>query len=699
MIKRGSLPSIAVTCAGLSSLTRSGPETGMGEGSVIASADSPNVRSGRIRRGAILGIAAIPLFLIAMWVRTPALPRTAGPVRENGGERISAAEGAARALARDLADTRDRLGARAASALNAPPDPAGAFDFLSTRSPLRDGESVILFDRDRPLAWSGAMRTDVDTITAPVSATFSSFYVTLNVARSQGSRRAVASAVLQAAPPADRLTEPLGERLAPAQGVASYEFSPPNNMRGGPVVLSSNGFPVLRATPHLATAEEVGFRRASMLRARGTVALVLFLIAFLAYAWRDRHALLQRLLVIIVALAIAALVPWSSFSNTSRIFDPAYYFSRLAGPLTANAGALFVSAVLILLAVYALIRARPESRWPRVYAAVSAFLTLGIGIPFASNIVRGVGQPPWGTTAGLWLSWEIPLFLFLFAVLLTTYWMLRMAFGYAGAVTFSAALVVASVSAAVALFALWSTTSRQRVQLAEQDIAALGRVDDYALQLTRRLVTSLAGTTPPTGRGDLLKAYAVSDLGAAEYPATLASWDQSGKPVAEFEVAPTQLDSAAVINAVLEAIAGRQTVIRSVLGPTGVQILAAVAHPTGGATSVLVLPRTRLLSANPYAALLGMAPPTGGDPPYSVALTDPSPSVPADTIRVRWRRTAAELHGDRLISTSFGTMRAHAEIDLRSSWVRAERGVIILLLDLLMAGLFWLLGALAEKGF
>src|SRR5256714_5782637 len=221
MMSRGSLPRMAVTCAGLSSFTRSGPETGIGEGSVIASADSPNVRSGRLRRRAILGIAAIPLFLIAMWVRTPALPRTAGPVRENGGERISAAEGAARALARDLADTRDRLAARAASALNAPPDPAGAFDFLSTRSPLRDGESVILFDRDRPLAWAGAMRTDVDTITAPVSATFSSFYVTLNVARSQGSRRAVAPAVLQAAPPADRLTESLGERLAPAQGVSS----------------------------------------------------------------------------------------------------------------------------------------------------------------------------------------------------------------------------------------------------------------------------------------------------------------------------------------------------------------------------------------------------------------------------------------------------------------------------------------------
>ncbi|HEY3134179.1 MAG TPA: ATP-binding protein [Gemmatimonadaceae bacterium] len=671
----------------------------MGEGSVIASADSLNVRSGRIRRGAILALAAIPLFLIAMWVRTPALPRTAGAVRESGGERISAAEGAARALARELADTRQRLDERATSALNAPTDPEGAFDFLSTRSPHRDGESVILFDHDRPLAWSGEMRTDLDTITSPLSATFSPFYVTLNVARSRDSRRAVASAVVQTAPPADRLSESVADRLAPAQGVSSYEFSSPQNVRGGPVVLSSNGAPVLRATPHLATAEEVRFRRASMLRARGAIALVLLVVAFLSYAWRDRHALLQRLLAILFALAIAALVPWSSFSNASRIFDPAYYFSRLAGPLTANAGALSISAVLILMAVYALIRARPETHWPRGYAALGAIITLGIGIPFASNIVRGIGQPPWGTTAGLWLSWEIPLFLFLFAVLLAAYWMLRMTFGRAGVVSFKAAVMIGSLSAVIALVGLWSTTSKQRMQLAEQDVAALGHVDDYALQLTRRLVTSLSESPQPRSRAELLKAYAASDLAAAEYPATLTSWDQGAKSIASFEVSPTETDSAAVINAVLEAIAAKQTVTRSILGPTGVQILAAVPHSTGGATSVLVLPRSRLLLANPYAALLGMAPPSGGDPPYAVALADVSPSVTADTSRVRWHRIGNELHGNRLISTSSGTMRAHVEIDLRSKWARGERGVLVLLLDLMLAGLFWLIGALAEKGF
>src|SRR5207247_5586754 len=108
------------------------------------------------------------------------------------------------------------------------------------------------------------------------------------------------------------------------------------------------------------------------------------------------------------ALAIAALVPWNSFSNTSRVFDPAYYFSRLAGPLTANAGALCISSALVLMAVYAVFRTRPEIRWPRPYAALGALVTLGIGIPFASQVVRGMCQSPWGSTAGLWLLCVCP---------------------------------------------------------------------------------------------------------------------------------------------------------------------------------------------------------------------------------------------------------------------------------------------------
>jgi signal transduction histidine kinase len=116
-------------------------------------------------------------------------------------------------------------------------------------------------------------------------------------------------------------------------------------------------------------------------------------------------------------------------------------------------------------------------------------------------------------------------------------------------------------------------------------------------------------------------------------------------------------------------------------------------------TSVLVLPRTRLLSQNPYASLLGMGRASGGDPPYAVAIADASSLIAADADSLRWHKIGSELHGDRLVPTSNGTMRAHVEIDLRSRWARAERGLLLLLFNVLLAGLLWLVGAAAERGF
>ena len=635
---------------------------------------------------------------MAMWVRTPALPRTAQTGRDNV-DRSAAVEGAVKALERAVADVHQRLEDQAASALDAPAEADAAFEYLAHRAPQRDGESLILLDNNRPLAWSGPLRVQPDSVPAPVSVSFTPFYTTLNVSRTRGTRRSFASAVLDAAPPASALTQSLTSRLAASQGVSAYAFWAGSDPRGGPVVLSSQGQPVLRAVPQLAPRDEVRFRRAATLRARGTIALVLLTLVFLAFAWADRRGLIERLFASTVAVVITALVPWNSFSNTSRLFDPAYYFSRLAGPLTANAAALCITTALLLLVVYAIIRAHPQPRLPRVPSAVGAIVVLGAGLPFASNIVRGIGQPPWGTTAGLWLSWEVPLFLFLFAILLATYVFLRMALGREGSVSFRSALGLGTLAAVVALAGLWSTTSRQRMRLAENDVAALTHVDDYAIVLTRRFAESLSRIPQPANRVELVKAYAVSDLASAEYPVTLTAWDDGAREIDAFAVSPAQPESTAAVNAVREAVATRQTVTRSVLGPTGVQILSVIAHPGGGATSLLVLPRTRLLTANPYAALLGMATPSGGDPPYAVALTDVSPTINADTARLRWHQLGTELHGDRLIATSTGTMRAHVEIDLRSRWARAERGVLVLLLDLLVAGIFWLLGALAERGF
>src|SRR5256885_2693292 len=167
MIRRGSLPSAAVTCAGFSSFTRSAPVVGSGEGRLIASSRRLNLRSGRFGRGAMLAAGAIPLLPIALWVRTPTLPRTQGGGSGNGAESLNAAEGAIRALERALDETRSRLATAASSALDAPADPAVAFDYLARRSTVRAGEAIVLYSDNQPIAWTGAMRTDPESIRAP----------------------------------------------------------------------------------------------------------------------------------------------------------------------------------------------------------------------------------------------------------------------------------------------------------------------------------------------------------------------------------------------------------------------------------------------------------------------------------------------------------------------------------------------------
>ena len=86
----------------------------------------------------MLGGAALPLLLIAIWVRTPALPSTA---QADNRERANAAQGALRALSREIADTRTRLDEIANVALDAPRDPAEAFRYLRERATMRPIES------------------------------------------------------------------------------------------------------------------------------------------------------------------------------------------------------------------------------------------------------------------------------------------------------------------------------------------------------------------------------------------------------------------------------------------------------------------------------------------------------------------------------------------------------------------------------
>jgi hypothetical protein len=127
-------------------------------------------------------------------------------------------------------------------------------------------------------------------------------------------------------------------------------------------------------------------------------------------------------------MAAVAVVPWNNFSNFSRAFDPAFFYSALGGPLTRSSGPFAMTSAILVLAVIALIRARRTGLTRSVAALAGVVAAVG-GFAVTENAARGIVVPLRGATASLWIEWQIPLFLLLFAFWLAAAWLLRIAMG------------------------------------------------------------------------------------------------------------------------------------------------------------------------------------------------------------------------------------------------------------------------------
>lgn len=671
-------------------MTRSGcgEDAGDAEGSVIV---MRILRSGLQSRRAILSLAGIILVGLALWIRHPvALGSAAAP---SSASRSQTLDGVRSAIAAEAA----RLAGIATRALAAPPAQAAASAYLASLTSGVRGESVVLYDSSGALAWAGHVRSDPDTLSAPIGVSFGEFFVTLSAVRTVPGRRAVASSVLQAAPPADQLSGSLAAASAPRWNgvrlVSGFAVSPAGS---GIAVLNIAGSPAIVATVSEPPAAEMRLEQSLAMRERAAALLFLGFVILFLVGWRSRHDLVSRLYAVGIGLLLAGIFPWSQYSNSSRLFDPGFYFSNVGGPFTANAAALLATAALILLAAFALVRAHTSPAPSRVASMAGAVILLALGVIIASNLVRGVGQPTWGSTPGLWLSWEIPLFLFIFSVLIAVGALLHVALGGPLPAATRGIVWIALVAAIAASSEVWVTTTHERMRLAERDVAGLARADDNEEVLLRRFISSLAPSVSPRDGAGLLRLYAASELADADFPVLLTSVSADGTPVARLDLAAGGVDSGVVYRAASSMAAGEVT---AVLGPTGVQLVGLARHPDGGMTLVAALPHTRLVAAPPFASLLGLGEQSGGDPPYAVTLAQMNPAVVAGSDSVRWLRIGDVWHGDRLIPTSVGMRRAHVEVDLRSFSARSERAFLIVLLDLLVAGLLWLGGAGAERPF
>jgi two-component system nitrogen regulation sensor histidine kinase NtrY len=649
-------------------------------------------------------VAGAAIVLFAWWLRNPLLPyggESAGASDFSGrSEAGSDAEvrrlEALRELREKIAETEGRLRVSATKALDAPADAEAAFAYVRKLPGSREN-GIVLTDRGLPFVWSGQIKTGLSDIATGTAVVATPFYWSLQVAVTRGTRRAVAMSLIHAEPPADRVAIASDQRISARKTVESFRLSLPGDSTGE-LIRAANGSPLVRIDATSLSAGVVRFDQASAARERGIVIVAIALIVLIALAWRDRRWLGLRLAVIAIALAVVALVPWNNFSNFSRLFDPAYYYLASGGTLAASSGVLTMSATLLFLAVIAIVRSRRRGL-SRVVALPTAVVCVILGIGLASFAATGISLPPSGSTIALWLGWETPLFLMLFTFWLAALWLVRTGLDRRGAPQIRNSAVVAVAAATLAVFIVWRKTTDERLDLAARDIASLQQTDRDAGLLLVRLAAQLAEYDTPGTRADLLKRYVASDLAAADREVTLQTWTPEGAPGPRLELAPLESDSATLAQVVAAALVSGRPSIREALGPAGRQLIMAVSQRSGGATSVVVAPPTRLIDQNPYTVLLGLGNPVQAQPPYTMTLADVAQRVTLKPGELVWRRVADEWHGDELVSTSNGTERAHVEVDLRTSATRLVRGSLVVIFDIAIAALIWAFGAMAEGGF
>jgi signal transduction histidine kinase len=633
---------------------------------------------------------------------------------------------------------------RTLNAALAAPDSSRSASFEAVDATAKDvDQGVVLFRADSALAWSGSIRAPVDPTRDGIAIVQTSFYLALQVAERRGDRRAVAVTLLGAAPPADRLASTLTGPVATHAGLRGFFFVPASDSSYEDALRYTNGNTRLFDVRAISYQQgEVAQRAIESVRARAGIAFVIALVCFIIGVWRGTRSVGQRLAALAVGLACTALVPLSQYSNLTRLFDPAIYFTPEGGPLTGNAGALAATSALAFLFILALFGrgARRVSRWSSI---ATILLVAGLGPFLLRDLARGVQPPVRGVDTMLWLIWEVPLFLAAVSVLLLgasaganvlgsrrglppwvaptlagivailapVVWEApgRWPWWYAPiwiiaittlALSRRSRYVILSASTVAAVGAttlVWGRAARGRVEAAERDLNGLSRADSVSAGLLKRFGLDLQSDGAPMSRQALLGLYVASDIASAGNPIAISAWPTDSGPIAEFKTSDIPAPRADIQRAVVSARRTGMVIIAPVLTDTALELVMAAPSIGGGVTAAVLAPKSRLFEPDPFVRLVGLESDLDVDPPYTVRLRE-SGTVSADTGGVRWRRDGSEFHGDWNVPTGNGAAAAHVEVDLRSLDSLLQRGALVVLLDLTIVALLWFASVVADGG-
>ena len=604
---------------------------------------------------------------------------------------------------------------------------------------LEDAEhrAALIYRSDSLVTWAGTLHADPRALVAPSGVVQTPFGLTMYVVEDSAAVRVIAASLLHAFSPADHLTRGLAQRLASGEVAEGFTIVPPSDSVAADELRYMDGARALFSARALVpSVEEVRFRMLERARVRAGIALFVALLAFLVAAARREGGVVSVIVGTLVVLRCVAVVRLSEFSTRSRLFDPSVYYLDAGHAYTANAAALGLTAATVLLLVL-LAKRRLGEHLPRALAAAVALLTVIIG-PFALRALAGGIRPPGdGAGGALWLIWNVPLCLAATALLVLAGWGGRRALGgHRGVIVWGGpllalvsamlaplvwqapgqwpqwytvlwALAVAAVvfarpsrrsllaSATVAALAattvVWGSASRGRVELAERDVRGLGDPDAYGITLGERLATRLRGGQLPRTQQELLERYVTSDLPASGYPVALMSW-RGAQQLAVFASAPFTPSIDTVRMAAVAAQAqGHMVQVASRAGAYGTRTIAVPV--TGGAVTIVVAPKTRLIGTDAYARWFGLATSATNEPLYTVQVAGDSVGQRAT---IRWRSVGSELHGDWPLASAIGPARAHVEVDLRNLDTLVPRGGLLVLADLAVVSLIWLAGAIAD---
>lgn len=646
-----------------------------------------------------------------------------------------------------LSVTSRALRASAQRALDAPVQVAGAFEALDNDVSARAERGVVLYRRGVPVAWAGRIFTSTDSLVAPLGVVYSPFYVTLYAAEVRGESRAVATATIHASPPGDDFAPALTDQVARAVGLHAFDVTPraATATDTGAVAFAPVGDTLLVAHAVAPAMEEARLLALEQVRGHGAAVMVLMLVLYLVAVWRSERAVRWRMAPLGVALLGVALVPLSTFSSRWVLFDPTVYYAELGGPLTASVGALGIAAGIALLALLLALRVTAIEVGRRV--AIAGVIVLAVlGPLLLRELAAGVMPPPGGVSATLWVAWEVALFLAAAALLLASgvagraalgrpylglppvvapalaalaallgpmaitapgawpLWYLLLWVAAVASLVFSRAnrwMVIAAgtVAALGATTLTWSAGVNGRSELAERDVSGLSEVQPDVVAVLQRFAGAISASTPPSTEAELVRLYVSSDLMGSGYPAVMRELESDGSTSARVKLAELEVPENTLKDAAAEARRTRNTVLRTVLGIPGELTVLAVPHAGGAVTTVVVGPRTRLIPDDPFNALLGLTERESGPPPYAMSLLSVEPFWPLTPDSTRWYRAGRQLHGNRLVQTVRGPMRAHMEIDLRPQAVLVQRATLVVLLDLLLLAALWTISALPEPAF